>query len=115
MAIRVRAFREGFHKGKRRRIGAEFNVPEGTLESGWFAPVDPSVKLAPRPNPNAAEKSAARRKRDEERRRQLIETARIKAEGRKPPEDEPVALSELGRKARPTAREAVVEKEDPVA
>jgi hypothetical protein len=93
MGIQVRAFREGFYKGERKRVGDEFPVPDGQRESDWFAPVDAGVKLQPRPT--REEKAVARKKAEESRRRQRIDLAREKA--LKPPAGKPapVALSQV--------------------
>lgn len=113
MGIEVLAYRTGFYGGERKRPGEKFTVKDDTIESGWFEPVDPSVKLKPRPELTPAQKAeAAKVARGKQK---AAERARIAAEragqGKK---DEPVALSQLAKaQHKPTAREkAAVEAED---
>lgn len=101
MGIEVQAFRGGFFGGERKRVGEKFTVPDSTIESGWFEPVDPKVKLKPRPELTPAQKAdrelAARVK------RKKAERARINAERKGSVKDKPIALSEMHHKD--TARE----------
>lgn len=103
MGIQVRAFREGFHGGTRKRVGEEFEVPANTIESGWFAPVNASESLRPRPTPTRAQREEADKAARVKRKREDIERAKAKA-GVKAPAQKPVALSQLTPKL--TAREA---------
>ena len=107
MAIEVRAFREGFYKDKRVRVGEVFDVPDDTAESSWFEPTDPHVTLRARERPTAEKRSEAAEKRREQQRVDAITRAKIAAtsaadlkKARKPA---PLKTAEVGLTARERA------------
>lgn len=53
--MKVKAIDVGFYGGFRRRVGATFDVPDGT-KGAWFVPVDEGDSDAEQANPDAGDK-----------------------------------------------------------